>query len=825
VTRRGGATVSAEADPLSPSPSELRRWGLDPSWSRRVTFPDVDGGQLNWHVLDTGPGPKGTIVCVHGNPTWGYLWRDVLATLSPGWRVIAVDQTGMGYSQRPGPRHLGQRVDELVRFCRQEVDGPVVLAAHDWGAPIAGGAAAQLDVRALVLANTALALPEGVRVPPLIAAARSLSDLICRRTPLFVAGSAAMTDRAHRAALRAPYRSSTRRAAIAEFVADIPVRPGDRSSTDLARSAAALDALTCPVLILWGARDPVFHDRFLRDLRRRVPHARVERFADAGHLVCLDEPVGAVIASWLDRSLQAPNVAADAARGDETAAPPLRSVLAALDEHRDDPSLVYQGPDGSLTWSDLAERSSVAAWVLQASGLHPGDRVSLLTPPGVELLVAAMAVWKAGGACVVADASAGLVQLRRLIRGAAPSIVIGTASTLTAARLGRFAPGARLAAFASKPGVIDLHTAPREGAFVPVEFRADDEAAVVHTSGATGPAKPVRYSHGALAAQRDTLANLWDIEPGDAFTTSFGPFMLLAPVIAMGFVRPDFDVDKPSELTFDALAAAARQARVTTAWLSPAAAQTVAGTAGGRHLALGLVLLAGAPIPTSLVERIQEITEGEVRTPYGMTECLPITDGVDPLRRGPFAGTCTGRPLANCVVDIVALDDPRSPSLGDGAWGEILVSAPWMFDGYDARWSADSETSIDRDGRRFHRTGDVGYLAEGVLFQLGRAAHVLRTACGPVTSVGVEEPVAEALGRPVAAVAVGPAGTSVIALVLGGEGNLRLAPGSLASRARAASSHQIAAVLEGRLPTDRRHQSKVDRTGLAKSVSRFLAGR
>jgi long-subunit acyl-CoA synthetase (AMP-forming) len=147
-----------------------------------------------------------------------------------------------------------------------------------------------------------------------------------------------------------------------------------------------------------------------------------------------------------------------------------------------------------------------------------------------------------------------------------------------------------------------------------------------------------------------------------------------------------------------------------------------------------------------------------------------------------------------------------------------------MFDGYDARWSADSETSIDRDGRRFHRTGDVGYLAEGVLFQLGRAAHVLRTACGPVASVGVEEPVAEALGRPVAAVAVGPAGASVIALVLGGEGDLRLAPGSLASRARAASSHQIAAVLEGRLPTDRRHQSKIDRTGLAKSVSRFLAG-
>jgi long-subunit acyl-CoA synthetase (AMP-forming) len=163
--------------------------------------------------------------------------------------------------------------------------------------------------------------------------------------------------------------------------------------------------------------------------------------------------------------------------------------------------------------------------------------------------------------------------------------------------------------------------------------------------------------------------------------------------------------------------------------------------------------------------------------------------------------------------------------LDDGAWGEILISAPWMFDGYDAKWSADSTTTIYREGVRFHRTGDVGYLCDGNLFQLGRAQHVLRTACGPLASVAVEEPVADALRRPVAAVAVGPPGSSVVALVISDQGKLRLAPASFAKAARAATPHQIAAVLVGRLPTDRRHQSKVDRTGLAESVSRFLAGR
>ena len=54
-----------------------------------------------------------------------------------------------------------------------------------------------------------------------------------------------------------------------------------------------------PTLLLWGARDPVFHDRFLADLRSRIPHADVERFPDAAHLVTLDAPVGPVVARWL----------------------------------------------------------------------------------------------------------------------------------------------------------------------------------------------------------------------------------------------------------------------------------------------------------------------------------------------------------------------------------------------------------------------------------------------------------------------------------------------------------------------------------------------
>ena len=76
------------------------------------------GASHRWHVLDNGADPvAGTMLCVHGNPTWSYLWRRFLAEAPPGWRVVAVDQLGMGWSDRlPEPRRLAERIDDLGRI-------------------------------------------------------------------------------------------------------------------------------------------------------------------------------------------------------------------------------------------------------------------------------------------------------------------------------------------------------------------------------------------------------------------------------------------------------------------------------------------------------------------------------------------------------------------------------------------------------------------------------------------------------------------------------------------------------------------------------------
>ena len=794
----------------------MRSWGLDPSWSRRVSIPGADGRPVDLHGLDTGPGIRGTIVCVHGNPTWSYLWRDLLEQLSPEWRVIAIDQVGMGFSERGRPRRLAERIEELVTFCHQEVEGPLVLAAHDWGGPVAVGAAGQLDVEALVLANTAVAKPDDVAVPPLIATARKLVDLSCRRTPTFVAGTARMSDRRHRDALRAPYRGADRREAVRDFVADIPVVESDPSFDALQGVAEVLEGFERPVLILWGGRDPVFHDRFLRDLRSRAPHAEVERLPKAAHLSPLDEPIGALVAAWLDRPS-----ASKPGPGDSTGS--FRSVLSALDERSDDPALIYQGPDGSISWSELHRRSAAGSAVLSAAGMRPGDRTSLLIPPSVDLLVAAASIWRAGGTPVVADASSGIPALRRLVRAAAPRFIVGTRLTALIARTMRFAPGAKVATIGRLPGAVDLRHA-RPGSQRPRhEVRPHDVAAIVHTSGATGPAKAVRYTHGALAAQRQAMGDLLGHRPGDAFTTSFGPFMLLALPLEMTCVRPDFPVDEPTKLGFDELDAALRTARVTTAWLSPASARAISATAKGRTVLLDLVMLAGAPIPADLVRSMASITGADVRAPYGMTECLPVTDGSEPERTGLLGGASTGLPVPGCSIIVEPLDGIAGEA--PTGWGEILVGSAWMFDGYDGGWAADAKASVMRGGERFHRTGDVGYFEDGLLMHLGRRAHVIETVEGVLASVAVEEPASRSVGRPCAAVGIGPSGAEALVIVVSSTGALRLSDPATAETVRASMPYRIAAVLEGELNVDRRHQSKVDRTALGRSAGALLEGR
>ena len=144
--------------------------GIDPTWVRSYTI-HRDGNSETIAVLESVPNvpARGTVVCVHGNPTWSYLWRHIVQELGSDYRVIAIDQLGMGFSSRPaGARKLSQRIDDLDALIdAADVHGPVTLIAHDWGGPVALGWATKNKERVekLVLFNTGTHIPTtGVQI-------------------------------------------------------------------------------------------------------------------------------------------------------------------------------------------------------------------------------------------------------------------------------------------------------------------------------------------------------------------------------------------------------------------------------------------------------------------------------------------------------------------------------------------------------------------------------------------------------------------------------------------------------------------------------------
>lgn len=871
-------TPARPAESAGRPPGDLP--GLDPRWSRLVDVVDVAGAQRTFHLLDSwvdGSGepligePLGTVLCVHGNPTWSYLWRRMLAAAPAGWRVVAPDQLGMGFSERPArPRVLAERVDDLDRLTTAlGITGPVVTLAHDWGGIISLGWALRHrdQLRGIVLTNTAVHQPAGDRGPLLIrlAHARPVNALACRWTPLFVRATTSLTwprlPVAVRDAFAAPYRSPRRRRAVAEFVTDIPFAAGHPSNAAVQAIADGVRGLDVPALLLWGPRDPVFSDVYLRDLQDRLPHAALHRYELASHLLPEDAPgYAAAVAAWLSEldltepDHHDPDPTAAAAASAAVDGHQLPGVLESIEARADDDAVaVVEVGGASISWRELNTRVRAIAAGLVGAGLQPGARVALLVPPSIELTVALYAVWRAGGVIVVADKGLGLRGMGRALRGARLDALIADTAGLLAARAMRL-PGRRFAVRentdvvgrlgrvdAALPALARNHGRSSNGklAVLP-EAAPDDEAAVLFTSGATGPAKGVLYLHRQVRAQLAVIRDGYALTAQDRIVAAFAPFALYGPALGIPSVVPRTDVTKPGRLTAAALADAALALGATVVFASPAALRNVVRTAPGLTAqqrtalaAVRLLMSAGASVPGRLLQQVQQVVpRAELHTPYGMTEALPLTDVslAQILQAGDGDGVCVGRPLAGVRIRIAALGPDARPAAElttkPGVTGEIWACAAHIRHRYDSSWVVDLAAHAHPG---WHRTGDVGHLDDhGRLWIQGRSVHVITTAAGPVTPVGIELRVESRLAEQVgasgypaaAAVGVGPEGTQQVVVVLEGAGD-ELAPASVTESVRSAAGVPVAAVLVTRkLPVDIRHNSKIDRV----AVGRWAAG-
>ncbi len=281
----------------------------DPQWLDRGLFPfesrylDLPMGRL--HYVDEGPRTGPTLLALHGNPTWSFLYRDVVASLSDDVRVVAPDLLGFGLSEKPDdfsylPRDHARVFD---RFVDELGLDDVVLLVHDWGGPIGLDWATRRPdrVRGVVVTNTWMWPHDSARVRWF---SRLLGGWLGREAilrfnafaravvPLAFADRSRLSGEVHRQYV-APLSSPSARKASWVFPRELV---GSRTWLgELWRRREALDGK--PMLLVWGRADPAFGEELGR-WQRAFPRARSVAFDDCGHYVA--EEKGRALAAAVD---------------------------------------------------------------------------------------------------------------------------------------------------------------------------------------------------------------------------------------------------------------------------------------------------------------------------------------------------------------------------------------------------------------------------------------------------------------------------------------------------------------------------------------------
>lgn len=503
-----------------------------------------------------------------------------------------------------------------------------------------------------------------------------------------------------------------------------------------------------------------------------------------------------------------------------------------------------------VTFAQLERRVGALAAGLREAGIGPGTRVALLVPPTADFFVVAHALMRVRAVPVVVDPGIGLRRVGRCLAQVAPTAFVGSAKAHLARRALGWCPDAGIAVTAGPvavPGTTSVRHLERAGRRLglsaPAERPDGVPAAIVFTSGSTGPPKGVEHDDAGLLAQAALVRDLYGLVPGDVSLATFPPFALFGPALGLTTVVPRMDPTRPGRVDPARLVRAARRTGATVMFGSPAVLDRLGrgAPAGTRLPRLRTVISAGAPVPRDVQRRVLALLDpgAQVHTPYGATEALPVaTIGSDELLTLPDDGICVGRPVPGVDVTLVRVTDgpiaELTPELAvaPGEVGEVVVRGPVVSPRYADRPEATAAATLRWDGVPAHRMGDLATLdAAGRLWFAGRVAHVVPTAAGPLYSVPCEEVVNRhpAVRRSaLVGVGTGAVREPVIVVELADRAaftdDLRTA-----LRAHAASdarTRSITTVLpHPRLPVDPRHNSKIDREALGRWATTQVGAR
>nr|WP_145488694.1 MULTISPECIES: non-ribosomal peptide synthase/polyketide synthase [Streptomyces] len=384
-------------------------------------------------------------------------------------------------------------------------------------------------------------------------------------------------------------------------------------------------------------------------------------------------------------------------------------VEAAVDRRPDAPALAASG--SLLTFAEAEARANRLAHRLIARGAGPGDVVALLLPRSVDMVLAQLAVTKAGAAFLPVDPAYPEERIALMLRDAAPAL------TLDAKEIAGL--------LAAPPDEVPGHRPGDADRTRPLDL--DDPAYVIYTSGSTGTPKGVVVTHRGLAAFAAAEAAHYQVAEGDR-VLAFATPSFDASVLELCMSLPHgarLVVPRPGPLLGAELADVLRAERITHTLLPPAALATLPAGTPGTLPDLKTLIVGAEACGADLVARWAP--HHRMVNSYGPTEATVVATWSAPLTADGGAPPI-GRPLPATGAYVL---DARLRPVPDGVAGELWLSGPVLARGYlgrpgltAARFRADP---FGPPGSRMYRTGDlVRRDSGGELHYLGRTDHQLK---------------------------------------------------------------------------------------------------
>jgi acyl-CoA synthetase (AMP-forming)/AMP-acid ligase II len=418
---------------------------------------------------------------------------------------------------------------------------------------------------------------------------------------------------------------------------------------------------------------------------------------------------------------------------------------------------------GQLTFAQLDQESDDLARGLKQVGITPGKRTVLMVTPGIDFFILTFALFKVGAVPVVVDPGMGVRRMLNCLQSSRASAFIGVPKAhLLRKRYPKFFHGISIWITAGRRWFWGGHTLnslykSADRPLRPSETRLQDTAAILFTTGSTGPAKGVIYTHGNFRAQIEEIRRAFDIQPGEIDLPTFPLFALFDPALGMTAVIPDMDFTRPARVDSRKIIEAIENQGVTNMFASPALLNRV-GRYGRQHgirlPSLRRVVSAGAPVYPDNIERFAGmlVQGSQVHTPYGATEAVPVTAIASDEILGETRrlseqgyGMCVGRPLEGLDVRIITITDTPIENwtseleLPSGEIGEITVCGDLVTRHYFRNPKADALAKIADDNGFWHRMGDLGWSdKKGRIWFCGRKSHRVITASETLYTVPCE---------------------------------------------------------------------------------------